>query len=282
MRFGLLITVLSLLFGVPAGAQLPPATADQLRPPPPTPLPWKWERFDGNTTFRFAARAGQPLVLIFPDSPGDGYGGIDAYLARFLFDQGYAIGTIDWRGDFGRTALPSAIVARAFGDLARVRAASTGRFDPNRIVMLGTGDSSFLALLVSDDRDRLQSVGVPGNAICATVLFSPSNLDPVNPGSFDAGRQFSREPRVLPHLSPLALVSSGSPTLIMSELLDHADQARGDAAALAFRDARKPVVRETYPRRVDSDERTYVGEPDNDATAKLATFLKSYCPSSRK
>jgi predicted alpha/beta-fold hydrolase len=130
-----------------ATAQLFPQTMGG-PPPAVTPIKWKWDRLDQDTYFYFGRAENGPLILAVPGAPGDGSGGFGEYLERYLVDEGYAVGVLNWRGDFSRTAKPSAIVARAFGDLARIRGKSDPRFDPNRIVLFGVGEGAFLAMLL--------------------------------------------------------------------------------------------------------------------------------------
>jgi hypothetical protein len=265
---------------VSASAQLFPQTG--LEPPPPvTPIGWKWDRVDKDTYFYFSSRENGPLVLALPGAPGKGTVGMDEYLQRYFVDEGYALGILDWRGDFSRTAKPSAIVARGFDDLARIRGKSERRFDPTRIVLLGMGEGAFLAMLLSAEASRLQSMSVPPSSICATVLIHPMKLDATNADSYLAQRQFSAEPQPVTDLSPLHYASSAPPALIMTEQLDAADEKRGDAAAAVLKQAGRNVVQATYARQDERNNRTYLGLNTNPATLKLGEFLRAYCPAKK-
>ena len=246
------------------------------RPPPVTPIEWKWNRLDKDTYFYFGGVKNGPLVLALPAAPGDGLGGFNEYLERYLVDEGYAVGVLNWRGDFSRTANPSVIVNRAFADLARVRASGQGKFDPNRIVLFGTGEGAFLALLLSADTIRLQAANVPHASICAVVLPKPMNLDATNPDSYLAQRQFSGGQQTV-DLSPLHYARSAPPTMI----LDIEGERRGETAATVLKSAGATVLRTTYAPFDENNERTYFGWPMNPATLRLGEFLKTYCPAKK-
>lgn len=273
----------ALLWCVPTSApsQLPPLRADEGPAPVVTPVEWKWDRLDQDTYFYVAGDKDRPLVLSVPGAPGDGAGGFNQYLERFLADEGYALGVLSWRGDFHRTAKPTAIVARAFADLVRIRAKGQKRFDPSRIILLGQGDGAFLAMLLAADSNRLQSAGIPIGSTCATILMHPTNLDPASTSSYLARRQFSQEPEALNNLAPLKFASSAPPTLILTELLDREDERRSDAAAAVLRAGGRTVVQASYARFEAKNERTYFGWHENSATQKLGEFLRTYCPAKK-
>jgi hypothetical protein len=187
---------------------------------------------------------------------------------------------LSWRGDFGRTALPSAIVARAFADLSQIRSKSSA-FDAGRIIFLGKGEGAFLALLLASDTTRLREAGANATFACAAVLVSPLSLNPADPGSYLAKRQFAREPGAIASYSPLAFASTAPPVLILTKLSEREDQQRGAYAAAALRVAGRTVVEVTYPQLDDRNPRTYFGWHENLATQKLGAFLKTYCPATK-
>ncbi len=248
--------------------------------PPVTPVEWKWNRLDKDTYFYLSANRGRPLVLGFPAAPGEGSSGFDEYLDRFFVDEGYALGVLSWRGDFGRTALPSAIVAKATSDLGKIRGAAVG-FDPNRMVFFGWGTGAFLALLLASDAERLSAAGIPPSTPCAVVIGHPMDLNPADAGDYIARRQFSKEPGAAKALSPLALASAAPPVMILSKLGDRDDAERSAFAANALRAAGRTVVQVTYPQHNDRNPRTYLGWHENEATQKLGQFLKTYCPAKK-
>jgi hypothetical protein len=250
-------------------------------PPAVTPVAWKWARLDQDTYFYFSGQENRPLVLSIPAAPGDGAGGFNEYLERYLVDEGYAVGILDWRGDFSRTAKPSAIVNRAFADLARIRTKNQDRFDSNRIILFGAGEGAFLATLLSADANRLQAADIPPASICAMVLLHPMNLNPAAADSFLARRQFAGDPQSATDSSPLRYASSAPPTLVMTQDLDSADEKRGNSAVAAFRSVGKTVVQTTYLQFNARNERTYFGWITNPATLKLGEFLRTYCPAKK-
>jgi hypothetical protein len=247
-------------------------------PPPVTPVASKWDRLDKDTYFYIGGQKDGPLILSVPDAPGDGLGGFNDYLERYLVDQGYAVGVLDWRGDYSRTATPSSIVTRAFADLARLRVRNQVRFDPNRIVLFGAGESAFLGMLLSADSHRLQAAGISPKSICATILLHPMDLDASNPDSYLARRQFSAEPASVTDISPLDYAASAPPQLILTEEGDRADEKRGDTAAAALKTAGSTVFQTSYAQFDVNNERTYLGWITNPATLKLGEFLRTYCP----
>jgi hypothetical protein len=261
------------VFSQPRGSGPPPAV---------TPIGWKWDRLDTDTYFYSAGQVDRPLVLAVPASPGDGSSGFNEYLERYLVDEGYSVGYLNWRGDFSRTAKPSAVVSRAFTDLARLRGKDHRRFDSTRIVLFGAGESAFLAMLLSADTNRLRAAGVPPESICATVLLHPLNLDATNPDSYLARRQFSSEPGALADLSALAFARTAPPILIMTQDFDLEDQKRGEIAAGVLKSAGRTVERTTYAQLDPQIERTYFGWITNPATLKLGEFLRTYCPAKKR
>jgi acetyl esterase/lipase len=264
-----------------AAAQLPPQTADKVGPSPATPLGWKWERFkDRNVYFHWVEKRGRPLVLMVPAAPGDGYTGFGSHLARYLHDQGYALGVIDWRGDRARKQLPSQTVSQIVDEIAQVRAlgAERGSFDPSTIVLLGSGEGAFLAALLAADRQLITNAGSSPLRVCATLLLHPANLDPLLPDTYIARRQFAREPGAAARYSPLSRAASAPPTLLITDATDRREAARAQRALMALRPAGRTAVHETLPHFEFDDERTYLGHASNRATRAMGSFLKTHCP----
>jgi hypothetical protein len=203
-RFRVSLAALLSFVAASASAQPFPSTLGREGPPAVTDVGWKWDRLDKDTYFYFVGHEGAPLILSVPDAPGDPAPAFNEYLQRYLVDEGYALGVLNWRGDFSRTAKPSDIVSRAFSNFALLRGRNPRRFDPTRIVLFGRDEGAFLAMLLSADTTRLQAAGVPPASICATVLLHPMNLDPTNPDSYLGRRQFLAEPGSLTDVSPSA------------------------------------------------------------------------------
>ncbi|CAA9513883.1 MAG: hypothetical protein AVDCRST_MAG44-1562 [uncultured Sphingomonas sp.] len=279
MRFRMFVLLmLGFAHTHPAVAQFAPDTADQYGPAPATPLQWKWKRLPDNAYLHWVEKPGRPMILAVPAAPGTGGSGFSGHFARFLYDQGYALGVIEWRGDRARKQPPTVSAMQVGEQFAQLRAiGGRGAFDPNRVVLFGSGEGALLAALLSADRQRLAANGAAPPTVCGTLLLGPMNLDPARPDTYIARSLFARDTEAGSTLSPLARAASMQQTLVITDASDRQQQVRANPFILAVRGAGRTIEHETLPRFSSSDERTYLGLSGDRATPAVERFLARYC-----
>lgn len=264
-----------------ASAQIPERVTDMRGPPPATPLDWDWEKLsDGNVFWNFVTREGRPLVVILPGVPQGG-GVIDDHLARFFYDQGYALGALTWRDERARRQPVSDSVSQITAQFEDVRANAgrRGGFDRNRIIVVAFGEAAFPASWVAfTGRNQIATADQRQSPICAAIFVDGMNFDTANPDSRMAKRKFAQEADSVRSLSPIVHAKEAPPTLLMTRRLDVIGAQRADAVAAAIRAGGGIAVRTTYARFEESDPATYLGHSENPSTAVIEQFLREHCP----
>lgn len=243
--------------------------------PAVTPLGWKHKWLaEPNTSWDFVPRENRPLVMNLPGAPAEYANGLDVYLWRLFYDDGYALGELVWRDDRAQRRSVREDIGQIRSQVAEVRAdpAKFGGFDPNRIVIAAWGADAFPAGLVAFNSGSRGS-----SPVCAAVFIGPMNLDPGSPETVVAARKLSEDPNPA-ELAPARFADNAPPTLLMTEIFDRAGAQRADALADAIRASGGIAVLETYSRFVASDPRTYLGYSADPSTNVIRDFLKTYCP----
>lgn len=265
----------ALLLTTAAFAQVPPRVTDMAGAPAVTPLGWKHKWLaEPNTSWDYVAREGRPLVMNLPGAPAEYANGLDIYLWRLFYDEGYALGELVWRDDRAQRQSIREDIGQIRSQVAEVRAqpAKFGGFDPDRIVIAASGADAFPAALLAFDSGPRGS-----SPVCAAVFIEPMNLDPGSPETVVATRKFSEDSNPA-ELAPARFAGNAPPTLLMTEIFDRTGAQRADALAGAIRASGGIAVRETYSRFVASDPRTYLGYSADPSTKVIRDFLKAYCP----
>lgn len=265
-------------------AQVPARVEDMRGTPRATPLDWKWKKLaEPNTFWDYVQNKGGPLVVSLPAAPGDRSYGIDGHMSRLFYEGGYSIGVLTWRDQRSRRLSVSESVAAVTSQLAQVRSdpERSGGFDPNRIVVFGVGDDAFPAALVAFNSGSRQSPGGAGaSPICAAIFINGMNFDPSSAETPTAKKKFGEEPNAA-RFSPLRYAANAPPTLLMTEVLDHASAKRSDALAAAIRAGGGIAVRATYPRFEENDPTTALGYSENPSTEVIVQFLRTFCPAKK-
>lgn len=267
----LLMLIAGVLVATSAIAQVPPRVTDMRGAPPVTPLQWKhaWLS-ERNTSWDYVPRESRPLVLNLPAAPAEYSNGLDAYMWRLFYDEGYALGRIVWRDSRSRFQSVRQDVRQIRAQISELRAnaAQFGGFDPNRIVVAGSWDDAFPAALVAFDSGPRES-----SPVCATIFIRALNLDPTSPETPMAKRRFSEDSN-LTELLPSRYASNAPPTLLLNEGF----APRADKLAEAIRAAGGVAVQATISMFIESDPRTYLGHSEDPSTQIIRDFLKTYCP----
>jgi pimeloyl-ACP methyl ester carboxylesterase len=261
-------------------AQAQPLSANQENVPVATPLNWKWVKLrEPQMVFEYVGRPGAPMVIMFVEGVGDGTSAFGPNFARFLYDEGYALGVVWWKGDKIRFQPPSETLKQASAALRDMQAKRPD-LDLNRIVIVGGGEGAFVTTLLAWSSDRRAAAGLARSSVCASILFDAMDFDAAHPDSAWAKRRLREEPD--PALvSPMRYVASASPTLFMTEVRDKAAAERARFMANAIESAGGVAAEAEYPRFEDSRMWTYLGYSENPATKVIGDFLRANCPAGK-
>lgn len=271
MRSRFLMLAVAMTIAAEAVAQVPPQNLDMRGAPPVTPLQWKHKWLKApNSSWDYVGRSGRPLVMNLPGAPSPYANGLDAYMWRLFYDEGYSLGQLVWHDSRARTRSVRDNIEQIRSQVAEVRSdpGQFGGFDPNRIILAASGSDAFPAALIALDS------GTRGSSpICAAVFINGANFDPLSPETPTAKRRFSEDVNLVA-LLPARYVANAPPML----LLDEDFAPRSDQLANAIRASGGVAVQITISKFIESDPRTYLGYSENPATELIRNFLKTYCP----